>query len=58
MRPRWRRGTVTLPLTALTTLGGIVGLEAGGNPANCGAGRRRARQGPANGIGNGAKDAF
>ena len=52
------RGTVTLPLTALTTLGGIVGLEAGGNPANCGAAAAAPAKGLLNGIGNGAKDAF
>ena len=52
------RGTVTLPLTALTTLGGIVGLEAGGNPANCGEAAAAPAKGLLNGIGNGAKDAF
>ena len=52
------RGTVTLPLTALTTLGGMVGLEAGGNPANCGEAAAAPAKGLLNGIGNGAKDAF
>jgi uncharacterized protein involved in outer membrane biogenesis len=52
------RGAVTLPLTALTTLGGIVGLEAGGNPANCGEAAAAPAKGVLNGIGNGAKDAF
>ncbi len=52
------KGTVTLPLTALTTLGGIVGLEGGGNPANCGEAAAAPAKGLLNGIGNGAKDAF
>jgi uncharacterized protein involved in outer membrane biogenesis len=52
------RGTVTLPLTALTTLAGTVGLAPGGNPAKCGEAAESPAKGLLNGIGNGAKDAF
>jgi hypothetical protein len=47
-----------LPLTALTTLAGTVGLESGGNSANCGEAAESPAKGLMNGIGNGAKDAF